>query len=102
MNRNMSLDSVSFEEAQLSKIRAKFPAEQIIEWPTGRFRVMEPSKHFNAEYVEQRNKLIPGSVAYARSVVPIMKTDSQKADWSKAFHTKMDSLAKTYIFNVGV
>ena len=49
----------------------------------------------NAEYVAQRNALIPSAVAFANKkagVNPI--TNAERDAWNRVFHAKMNDLAR--------
>ncbi len=50
----------------------------------------------NAEYVKQRNALIPSAVAFANQKAganPL--TNDDRDAWNRAFHGKMNELART-------
>ena len=52
----------------------------------------------NAEYVAQRNALIPSAVAFANKAAganPV--TNPERDAWNRAYHAKMDELAKTIV-----
>lgn len=54
----------------------------------------------NADYVEQRNALIPGAVAFANKKAGVNPTTNPERDaWNRAFHTKMNELARMFISN---
>ena len=50
----------------------------------------------NAEYVAQRNALIPSAVAFANKKAGKNPQNNDGRDaWNKAFHTKMNDLARS-------
>ena len=50
----------------------------------------------NAEYVAQRNALIPSAVAFANKKAGKNPQNNDDRDaWNKAFHTKMNDLARS-------
>jgi hypothetical protein len=49
----------------------------------------------NAEYVEQRNALIPSAVAHANRIAGANPQSNADRDvWNRAFHGKMNDLAR--------
>ena len=50
----------------------------------------------NAEYVSQRNALIPSAVAHANRIAGANPQSNDDRDtWNRAFHGKMNDLART-------
>jgi hypothetical protein len=50
----------------------------------------------NAEYVAQRNALIPSAVAFAnRKAGKNPQGNDGRAAWNRAYHSKMNELAQT-------
>lgn len=50
----------------------------------------------NAEYVAQRNALIPSAVAFANRKAGANPQSNENRDaWNKAFHAKMNDLARS-------
>jgi len=50
----------------------------------------------NAEYVTQRNALIPSAVAFANKKAGANpQSHADREAWNKAFHAKMNDLART-------
>jgi len=52
-----------------------------------------PSKFFNGDYIEARNKLIPLAEEYANGKAKSPKGTIVKSLWNKEFHWKMNQLA---------
>ncbi len=52
----------------------------------------------NADYVQQRNGLIPAAVNYANRIAGINPVSNAERDlWNRAFHGKMNDLARVFI-----
>ena len=49
----------------------------------------------NAEYVAQRNALIPSAVAFANKKAGVNPQSNEDRDaWNRAYHSKMNDLAR--------
>jgi len=53
------------------------------------------------KYVEEREKLIPIAVNYANAVVPTLDDYNALNAWNRAYHGKMNELAKILFIEKG-